>query len=644
MLNPRSRRHLFDVLQPPAGYLLDQAIGTTYTLDLTALLTVPLAFTFFGESDFFDIDSLRDEDDGAQQKKQHLPDTMALLDGVRRYADRISIFCQAGHIAVPRASQLLYSYLEDSVCEVTPVAADGVFHPKVWVLRYRPDGNGNDVRYRLLVSSRNLTFDRSWDTLLSLDGRLTDRERAVNQPLAHFVGALLRLAVRPTVLEKTVERVALFQDELPRVEFDIPGPYTEINFYPLGLDGSRHWPFNKGAVRRLVVSPFLAPRFLQRFTHGSSSNTLVTRLESADSLSLADLEPFDELYVLDPDADLEADDADGAQNQDELETTDRERVPPLFGLHAKLFIEEDDRNAFVWTGSANATNAAMSQNVEFMVRLRGAPRDVGAASLLGDGSRKDASFAALLKPYQPTDTPLTQDETQRRLEEHAHRVRKALTQAQLVATVEEGADGYQVRLRSTQTVSTMPDTIQSLRCWPITQKEMMGLDIDAALPLAATFEPLSLEGLTSFFAFSLTLREAQQSYKTQFVLRLPLRNVPEGRLEHIVRRLLANRDRVLRYLLFLLADDADTYSFFEALFRSRSGKQGESAALPLPANLFESLVRVLATDPGRLDEIDRLLADLPESEVEELLPPGFNTIWEPAWQARLQLKPEEKPS
>ena len=50
----------------------------------------------------------------------------------------------------------------------------GIVHPKVWVLRYEAsdDLDGvpkGDRRLRVLITSRNLTFDTSWDTVLRLD-------------------------------------------------------------------------------------------------------------------------------------------------------------------------------------------------------------------------------------------------------------------------------------------------------------------------------------------------------------------------------------------------------------------------------------------------------------------------------------------
>ena len=46
MLEPDRRRFFLDTLSPPDGYRFDRAVGTTFTLDLMTLLSVPLAFTF----------------------------------------------------------------------------------------------------------------------------------------------------------------------------------------------------------------------------------------------------------------------------------------------------------------------------------------------------------------------------------------------------------------------------------------------------------------------------------------------------------------------------------------------------------------------------------------------------------------------
>ena len=144
MLEPDTRSLLLDALRPPDGYELDRAIGTTFSLDLNTLLTAPLAFAMFD----------------AETSEEGNVDLIALLEATRRYADRIDIFCQAGRINVPRNYRGVYSNIEASVHEAVAPKAGGLFHPKVWALRYT-SRDGGQPQFRLLTLSRNLTFDRS---------------------------------------------------------------------------------------------------------------------------------------------------------------------------------------------------------------------------------------------------------------------------------------------------------------------------------------------------------------------------------------------------------------------------------------------------------------------------------------------------
>src|SRR5438270_13497306 len=96
VLEPDDRHPLLDALRPPAGFVLDRAVGTTFSLDLHALLTAPVAFALL------DAES---GDDG-------LSAPTAILEAVRRQADLIDVFCQAGQIAVPAAYRPLVAYVE----------------------------------------------------------------------------------------------------------------------------------------------------------------------------------------------------------------------------------------------------------------------------------------------------------------------------------------------------------------------------------------------------------------------------------------------------------------------------------------------------------------------------------------------------
>ena len=93
----------------------------------------------------------------------------SLLEGLRRVADRMTVYGQRGRMIVPRGQHVLYGLLEPLIVEVASPGG-GAFHPKLWILRFvAPDDD--EVLLRLLVLSRNLTGDRSWDLSLRLRGR-----------------------------------------------------------------------------------------------------------------------------------------------------------------------------------------------------------------------------------------------------------------------------------------------------------------------------------------------------------------------------------------------------------------------------------------------------------------------------------------
>jgi hypothetical protein len=92
MLEPQDRHMLLEALRPPDGFHLHRAIGTTYTLDLLALLTTPLAFTFF---------------DWSSEAGPLGLDPLLVLAAIRRNTERITIFCQAGRIQIPKRDQKL---------------------------------------------------------------------------------------------------------------------------------------------------------------------------------------------------------------------------------------------------------------------------------------------------------------------------------------------------------------------------------------------------------------------------------------------------------------------------------------------------------------------------------------------------------
>lgn len=627
MLEPRERHLLVESLRPPFGYALDCAVGTTFSLDLLALLTVPLAFTFF---------DWEDDADGRPG------DPLALLEAVRRHADRISIFCQAGQIYIPKHSQTLFGYLESSVFEVAPRSPHHVFHPKVWVLRF--SAPSEPVLYRLLVLSRNLTFDRSWDVMLALDGQVADRKYAFarNHPLGDFVAALPDMAVR-AVPERVRAVIDQVQAELRRVHFELPEGFEEVAFWPLGLKDRSSWPFGPRIDRMLVISPFVTEACLVRLTKEGQEHVLVSRPESVDALDRRCLEPFSSVRVLSDEANPEPlDDPEAAEEPAGASAeANADGDAPLAGLHAKTYVADAGWSARVWAGSANATNAAFGGNVEFLVELVGRKSRCGVDAVLGQ-TKDNIGLADLLQEYAPPEEPIGGDSLQEQLEERVTSARRQLAGAGLVATVTdaEGAEGYRLSLRVPKRRALDLQAEIRVRCWPITLQEAKAVTVTSAAPVVAAFGPLSFEALTSFFAFDLRLSEGSRTASARFVLNLPMEGAPKDRRERILLSLLRNRDHVLRYLLLLLAEGGlDPYGALIAT-RPITGRGPGDGLSRVGLPLFETLVRALHRGPEKLDQIARLVHDLKETpEGRELLPEGFEAIWEPIWSVRKGLKP-----
>lgn len=614
VLEPEARQLLLDSLRPPVGYSLDRAVGTTFSLDLDALLIAPLAFALFDT----------DGDHGEA-------DPVALLEAVRRNAARIDIFCQAGQIALPARFERVLAYVEESVHQVVPDARRRVFHPKVWVLRFvAPTG---DLRYRALCLSRNLTFARSWDTILVLDGETGPRTARNGKPLADFVGALLELAPR-AVPRKRRAAVLELATELPDVAFAPPAPFEAVTFVPLGIKRYRRTslPLDGGELR-LVVSPFVTPGLAENF--GAASDVmLVSRQESLDGLPATSLDGFDP-YIISADA-LGPIEEDAEVSEAMSEGAAERAGCSLRGLHAKLYLAERGWNASVWTGSANATGAAFGGNVEFLVELWGRRSSCGLAALLGDSG---VTFESLLEPYRRSQVEPIEKSAQELLEERLDALRHSVASTRFTATVEAGEDEETFRLSLAGTAAeAVPDDLQG-RMWPISLTDARARPLADALSASADFGAVSFDRLTSFFAIELTLAEGLLSATVAFVINADLQGVPDNRGDRLLSRLLENREKVLRYLLLLLAADgfaADGSGPIARLIEALDNANAWNDATAIP--LLESLVKALSREPHRLDHVARLAESLRATkEGAALLPEGFDEIWGPIWEARAAL-------
>src|SRR3546814_15337637 len=106
----------------------------------------------------------------------------------------------------------------------------------MWALRYKPLHQEDPPRLRLLILSRNLTRDRSWDISLILDGVGTKSPQAVNRPLSDFVRGLPDLAVAglPDGTRALTDGLA---EDLRRGKWTLPEAFGGVGFAVNGFGG-----------------------------------------------------------------------------------------------------------------------------------------------------------------------------------------------------------------------------------------------------------------------------------------------------------------------------------------------------------------------------------------------------------------------
>lgn len=599
MINPEQRSLLTDALTPPDRYRYECGIATTYSLDLITLLTLPLHL------------ARRDTEDTSSDRHDPLP----VLDALRRMGDRLTVVCQRGRLQVPRKSNALLGLLQDMVHE-TQAPHEGVFHPKVWLLRFvpdEPDGKAPTL-LRLLVLTRNITDDRSWDLSLWLEGERGKRPAGTSRPLAAFIEWLSRTGKETMSVARREQIDRLAVDAL-HTQWTAPGRFSEVRFHPLGIGAKATQWFPEPASgmpwdQLGVISPFVSADALDALSsRARESLFLVSRAEELDRC--ASHGRFSDVRVL----------SDHATSGD----TEDDAVHRQRGLHAKVYVGRRAWDTHLFVGSANATGAALAggRNVEFVVELIGRTSRVGGPSdwIGGDG------IGPLLEPYVRSVAVDDQAGKDERALEH---LRDELARAPLALYCEEAEQGCRVVLRGIDRVNWNG---AAARVWLVSSDEALAVPVSPGT-VNVTQDPLQQgvslgdfapQHITSFAGFSLARGDAALS----FALKLPLFGGPEERDLEILRAAIRNRDGLVRYLMLLLGDWAGDDGNGQGEGMSHGDERRPSFD---DAPLFEMLARAYAREPERLVQIRDLMErlrrpDSSEHDREPILTADLMELW-----------------
>ena len=591
MLAPDSRALLLDALRPPPGHSLDHAVATTFTLDLESALMVPLAFAGFRFDD--------------------QPDPVEVMEALREMSARLDVFCQAGAISAGSWPSDLLALLENVIHEVRRPRPGHIFHPKVWVLRFID--RSHEPSYRLLVLSRNLTADRSWDTILWLDGRPESEPLAANEPLERFVTALPGLAATRLPPDRRAAVVAL-AEELRRVAWDLPAGVREARFHPIGIQGSRAFPVEEhfDGDRTLAISPFVrAGALRQLFGSRAGQAVLVSRGEELDALPPAALDGLD-VYELDPTASLAGDDVE----EDARQTF-------LTHLHAKVFAVERGRRAHLFVGSANATDAGLGQNVEFLCELIGSAATLGVDALVGE----DAPFRRMLTPYVASPVVEVNDTTSagRALE---NLILDIAAGVRFSTRVTKQADGWVPCVTADSELPRFPEGAnvtlathnRPAETYPLTPEESVEVEL----------LPRELADITPFLQVTARLAVEGVVLEHSAVICSRLEGAPDERFQEILARQIDTPEKFMRLLALLIG------------FAARNGTDAAAASDGTwgwspggGQGVLELLARALSERPESIDHLEGIVEHLRQSPASRaVLPRGWDDVWEPALEAR----------
>lgn len=579
MLEPDGRAALSEQLRPPAGFALLHAVGTTFTLDLTSALSVPLSF--------------------AGHHVRETDDPIAILDAVWRAADRVDVFAQAGHVVAPRQATDLVAFLEPMIHPVVAPRRGTLFHPKVWMLEF---GRGEERSYRFLCSSRNLTADRSWDVMVRLDGTASVGAFAGlnGGAIADLLRALPGMAVTPLPLER-VDRIRGLAERVGGVEWEAPADVREVTLHALGIGGPSSLDF--GGKRHLVISPFLSDDGIALVTGRSKEKIqVISRAESLEALkpeTLANISGF----VLD----------EAARDTEEADDD------PLVGLHAKVVALDRQPGSSVFIGSANATGAAHGGNVEFIVELVGPQPRVGVGAIFGDTS----ALRNLVIPYEATGG--TQPSEKEKADFALEVALRNLAGIRLRNTVIPTDETFTVTIEPLEQVkigAEFASTVQLLT------RPGNSAPLPQEVSSRAQFLTLPLTDVTPFVV--LRVRDGRGEERSTIVRAELVGDLPHRR-DAVLARQIDSPQKFLQFLLLLLSlGGADAGRFLLGTAGGAGEWTGDGGGI------FESLVTALGARSGALDDLGRLIERL-RADNPTVLPPGFDELWASVWDAHVAL-------
>ncbi len=554
-------------------YELEQAVCLTYSLDMEALLGIPLCLGMRGE-----------------MTSSQRSNPLYVLEAIRRTGKKLSVFCNAGCIKVPKSESRLFALMENCIHEVRMPSFKYNFHPKIWVVQYR--NNVDDrIFIKVIVMSRNLTFDQSMDMAVEMAGFVGEKPNPKNQPLADMLQFVSQFDDKKGGMNELIKNLMHVE------EFELLDCFDDYNFHSFGIYGKSENGIKKIAAKGklqsannmfkncnslMIVSPFLTENTVLDILQGAERKCLITR-ETSVTKGIFDAfnnNPDDGIWIVDPVFSSN----DALEDNESYGFADRD-------IHAKVYYTEKYGESHkLYVGSLNASHNAFNNNVEFLVELSYKSYHSSYWSIKNDFiPEKESPFIKMLSFNEKASDDAT-GEIDFREEIYS------ITSAEVISNNERFS--LKVYADTEYADVTIRPFYLRASAKPLT-KEVL-------------FEDVALNNLSNMFIVS--------KGDCECLVRLNVSNIPEQEREDaIFNDIIKNRPMFMTYMRYLLDEDFYDTVGIEDMLKSESGEldYNQGYGFNIEPDIYEKMLRTAADNPERFDAMYEVVEKLEDNVIGE---------------------------
>ena len=566
--------YMYGELLKTPGYEVEFALGLTYSLDLNALISIPMSLGMFGEID---------------ESSEY--DPIYMMAAIRKCQDKMAVFCNNGCIGVPKTDKLIYSLLADSIFPVKQIG--GNFHPKLWAIQeVNPKG---ERQIRLIVLSKNLTFSNNLEIAVSMTGEVSDKwqEKKEYQPVLNLINWIKKLA--STDKQQKIEELCRNIKKVKR--FDVEAPFDKCEFLSFnkdkGLMNQKDVQDQLQGEKMIVFSPFVDVKTLKWLFETARLKTLVTCKESITN-EIQEYMGERNVYV----------------TSDNLTTDDGEKID----LHAKMYFVSNESGDYLYIGSANATNSAFNRNTEVLLKLR------FIANKKNYSSFKKNTLDLVESMFIQDDGVFVEKREGGYTEEE--KIFRDFVDNIKSAEIIGKKEPYRVEIKIKKSKWTMPITIKPLQ----SQQEA---EVKAN-SLSVFFKKLTLKELSELYVVTVGTKSKSQK---KSIVKIKTKNLPKNVEEEIIQSIVDSENAFMDYMSLYISEFPQDYS----LKRKKTGGKGKGKDSPKKETVkysafYEELLQKVCENPQCLDSIKRDV-----SLFGDKVPESFNQMFKKFCEAKNKL-------